>query len=310
MKGIEEYETKSGIHVISVHYTADPSKDPSTPEGRDWLRKALKGYKGGMSSPDWRKEMEIDFRAKAGERVFQGLEEIKDRVFITPHHIHSEWKMDAGYDWGKRNPFAYLEIATDWDGKHYVCYEAYGPDYEIGNQASLIKKSRYKKQVNVRYADPSIWIENQVARDGSYTSLQNIFQEHGIIFAKGKTDDISMVDRLLSMWFHTEVDESGQVIRIPKRDPDLVIFQNCSNLWHELINLRWSDFSPGIEEERGKKEKIVQSDNHAFDALKYFLLSLPIPPERKKPPVKGLNEAVIEDLVEQQYGQNEEFENA
>ena len=63
--------------------------------------------------------------------------------------------------------------------------------------------------------------------------------------------------------------------RFPVTIPLAVIFAPYRFLWDELVNLRWDDFTPKVEENRGKKETIKQVDNHAWDAWKYFLLSLP-----------------------------------
>ena len=277
MKGVQEYKTKAGWHVVRVHYTADPAKDPSTPKGADWLKQALIGVKHGMSSSGWQKEMEIDWRARSGDKVFPELEQMKDSVLVKPFEIPNWWEIKGGYDYGKRNPFSYHDYAIDGDRNIYAAFEAYGTDYEIPIQADLIKKSPYWGRTHVRFADPSIWAEDEhnVKRDG-YTSKQQIFSECGIYFVKGRQDDIAAAERLEAMLFDLVFDvESQSVIRRPKEAPQFRIFANCIHLWDELINLRWADFSPKVEEERGKKETIRQIDNHAFDDLKYFLLHLP-----------------------------------
>ena len=73
---------------MKVHYTADPEKNPATPEGQEWLKRALAGVKGGFSSSSWRKEMEIDFKARSGQKVFEGLELMRDKIMIKPFQIH------------------------------------------------------------------------------------------------------------------------------------------------------------------------------------------------------------------------------
>jgi len=282
MKGVTEYKTKSGFQVARVHYTADPDKDPATEKGQEWLKRALEGVKGGQSSSAWRKEMEIDFSARRGERVFEGLELIKDKVLIKPFQIPEYWKVTGGYDWGKRNPFAYLEGAIDSDGNKFICYGAYGSGYTIGEQANFIKKSPYKARILTRWADPSIWTENQVAKDGSYTSFERLFSDLDVHFARGKTDDIVAAERLEAEWFDMVPTIDG-FKRVPKENPTLKIFLPYLFLWDELIELRWADFSAVVEENRGKKEEIQQLRNHAFDALKYWLLALPLASIKPKP---------------------------
>lgn len=58
MEGITEYDTAQGVHVLRVHYTADPSK--RTPEFTAEARR-------GMSEQDFEREYEINFNAPRGK---------------------------------------------------------------------------------------------------------------------------------------------------------------------------------------------------------------------------------------------------
>lgn len=282
MKGFTTRTTPTGYFVAQIHYTADPDKDPATPAGLEWLKREVRGYKGGVSSSAWRKEMEIDWKARSGHKVFEGLELMRDKIMIDPFDIPEWQEVRGGYDWGKRNPFAYIEGTVDKECK-YAIYGASGSGVEIPAQAEMIKRSRYFKRVNVRYADPSIWTEDQVAKDGSYTSFQKVFQEHGIVFTKGNTDDIALMERLEECWFEISVDSSGRVVKVPKENPTFKIFKTMEFLWESLVSLRWAEFSPSAEQQKGKKEEIAHAGNDPWDALKYWFLSLPKEvPEPKK----------------------------
>ena len=48
MQGVEQYESRAGIPVMRIHYTADPERDPATPAGQEWMQAALRGIPGGM----------------------------------------------------------------------------------------------------------------------------------------------------------------------------------------------------------------------------------------------------------------------
>lgn len=298
MKGLDFYKTKSGVAVARVHYSADPDKDPSTLLGRRWLERELVGTPGGMSSSAWRKEMEIDFKARSGHKVFEGLETMRDKIMIRPIHLHEWLEIEGGYDWGKRNPYAYLEGAVSQECK-YVVYGASSSNVDIPAQAHMIKKSPYFDRVRLRYADPSIWTEDQVAKDGSYTSFQKIFQEYDIHFLKGRTDDIAFMERLEAEWFDIRVDSNGNIVKIPKENPTLKIFETLEFLWESLVNLRWSEFTPSTEVEKGKKEEISHSGNDPWDALKYWYLSLPEPSVAPKPKAP-LNSAEYFDQMDEE----------
>ena len=73
------------------------------------------------------------------------------------------------------------------------------------------------------------------------------------------------------------------VIKVPKENPTLKIFWHLEFLWESLVNLRWSEFSPTVELERGKKEEIAHSGNDPWDAFKYWYLSLPQAAIKPKP---------------------------
>lgn len=285
MKGLSTRRTPSGYFVARVHYTADPDKDPETPEGLAWLKREVMGYKGGLSSSAWRKEMEIDFKARSGHKVFEGLELMRDKIMVRPFELPDWLDVSGGYDWGKRNPFAYVE-GTILKETKYMVYGASGSGVEIPAQAGLIKRSPYAGKVRMRYADPSIWTEDQVAKDGSYTSFQKVFQEHGIVFTKGRTDDIAFMERLEAEWFDISVGEDGRVKKTPKKDPTLKIFETMGFLWDSLCNLRWSEFTPSAESEKGKKEEIAHAGNDPWDAFKYWYLALPKEASEPKPKSK------------------------
>lgn len=285
MKGFTTRTTPTGYFVAQIHYTADPAKDPATPEGLEWLKREVRGYKGGLSSSAWRKEMEIDWKARSGHKVFEGLELMRDKIMINPFKIESWHEVNGGYDWGKRNPFAYIEMAVIKECK-YAMFGASGSGVDVPAQAEMIKRSPYASRVKHRYADPSIWTEDQVSKNGTYTSFQRVFDELGINFIKGRTDDIALMERLEAEWFEIKVDDHGKVVKVPKENPTFKIFKNLEFLWESLINLRWSEFSPTAEQQKGKKEEIAHSGNDPWDALKYVYLSLPCetpePPKRMK----------------------------
>lgn len=58
MEGITEYDTAQGVHILRVHYTADPDK--RSPEFKAEARR-------GMSEQDFEREYEINFNAPRGK---------------------------------------------------------------------------------------------------------------------------------------------------------------------------------------------------------------------------------------------------
>src|SRR6185295_19136319 len=62
---------RKGFTILRLHYTADPAKrDPS------WMEKRRKEY---PSDAQWRREMEIDRSAKAGQAYYPAFAEHPER---------------------------------------------------------------------------------------------------------------------------------------------------------------------------------------------------------------------------------------
>ena len=126
MKGVSDYITKDGLRVVKVHYSADPDKDVTTPEGKKWMAKALLGYPGGLEGAKWRREMEIDFNAQGGQLVFPQMEEHRDRILISPiKEIPDKWKLYGGFDYAGRGTTAFVVIAHDKKNDDYYCIHEY-----------------------------------------------------------------------------------------------------------------------------------------------------------------------------------------
>lgn len=112
MQGISTRRTKLGFHVLRVHYSADPDKNPQTPQGRRWLEEAKKG----MSDARFRQEYEIDFGALGGQLVFPGFDE-------SVHVVADKMPLDPAYstvwlacDPHPRTAHAFLWLAAHREG--------------------------------------------------------------------------------------------------------------------------------------------------------------------------------------------------
>lgn len=91
MQGVEERDTESGIHVLRLHYTADPHK-----QTKEWLKEAQQG----LSDRAWRKEYEIDWTVASGLPVYAD-------DFVRSWHVNSKeilanpkQKIYRGWDMG------------------------------------------------------------------------------------------------------------------------------------------------------------------------------------------------------------------
>ncbi|MDD5095662.1 MAG: hypothetical protein PHV74_14995 [Dehalococcoidia bacterium] len=272
MKGIHQTTTHDGVHVFRLHYSADPSKDPSTPEGAEWLQRELVGYPGGLNDPRWRREMEIDFDAFAGQLLFPYLLEYQDVILCEPvSKVPVHWQVTAGLDYGTRNPSAF-EL-TGWDRKtgnpttFWEYYQAPKTKQEGDEEfrkrkgylilANAIKSNPFWKHMQdhnvVITADSSLWNKNQETKYG-LRSVAYLLEEQGIVMTpatKGKGSDMAWYEMVSSrMWSN------------PKQ-PIWRITRNCTWLWKELQGLRFAEHSASASETHNEKDEIVDKANHA-----------------------------------------------
>ena len=271
--GIQAGLSAEGVSVIRIHYSADPLKNPATTDGKAWLQRELEGYRG-ETDPRWRKEMEIDFDAHGGQLLFPYMLENERHLFVKPYSVDGLYKV-AGLDYGTRNPSAF-EVLAVADKKIRIVYEYYEPpkkatesDEEFRQRkghkklCAAIKKCQHFDGLTI-FADPSLWNKTQESQDSKgLMSVADLFKDEGVILTPGQRGrDFACYEYIdKSLWNE------------PAR-PQLTIFQDCPWLWWELQRLRFGDYSATVQANQNLQEKIVDKDNHAWDAMKYALSSL------------------------------------
>ena len=271
MKGIEHYTSEPGFHVIRVHYTADPDKDPATPKGAQWIENEVKGIVGGFSSSQWRGEYEIDWDAAGGELVFPQLEIYKSKIVVAPFTVPESWSLYASFDYGHRNPSSFHVYAIDHDGDVWAVWEFYQRGLGYRKIANRIRACPFFDRLSfMPIADPSIWAKNQQVDSGNeLKSIAQLFFElpesERVIFAPGKAGgDVTVAEKINGDLWNPDELKKGQ-------SPRLKIFANCPMMIWELAKLRYKDWSSAQAEYRNLQESIVDKDNHAFDDLKMFM---------------------------------------
>lgn len=96
-EGVWEWETPKGWHVLAIHYSADPSKRPGTPEGDAWIEEK----KSDSSERDWKREMEIDFTIAEGDPFFPRFNR---SVHIKPWQYDPTLPIIRSWDFGRGHP--------------------------------------------------------------------------------------------------------------------------------------------------------------------------------------------------------------
>lgn len=271
VKGLSKKTNSSGHTVLSLHYSADPSKDAA------WVEKEAQRYvDGGRNSIRWRGEMEMDFDAGSGELVFTTFSAREKDILIDPFPVDETFLLYAGLDWGTRNPVAFNVFAEGVDKQFYCIWEYHAERQPLFEVARAIRECPFYSRLQWIAGDPSMW-NATVANKGGFTSIAEMMTDPEMVGA-------NIVDKLMPA--HARSDETG--INVTKNmwasdRPQFQIFKSCPSIIGELRNLKYPDRT-GFKND---SEKIVDKNNHHWDAWKYFRLSHPFAPKIEEKPKFG-----------------------
>ena len=175
---------------------------------------------------------------------------------IPPFDIPPEWQDTITIDPGLKNPLAALWCAVDFDGNVYVVSEHYVAGMGVDEHAEVIRRISerlgWKRDERGRI---SALIDSAAdARTlNGMRSVTELFYERGILASprvnKELFGGIAQVKSYLSR---------------KNNLPDLYIFSNCTNLIREFKGYFW-----------GSGEIPVKRDDHALDAIRYYLMTKP-----------------------------------
>jgi len=270
-RGMRSLVTPSGTPVLEVHYSCDPDKRPETPDGKTWIDKASQDYIGGTSSPEWLREMEIDYEASGGSLVFPQVMDPRCKVWHEPLTFRDiktmKMKLVAGYDYGSVNPAAFIVWGLTPEGKRYALWELYEPVYNYVDHCKKILACPYVASglLSGIYCDPQMLAKDQQTQAGK-TSMLELYRREGVNMRPGrKGADLTFVQLLRYWWRDME-------------NPEAFICENCWNLKREIQRLKWEEYSGAVARRRNAPEKIQDNNNHAFDASAYPNDALPHPP--------------------------------
>lgn len=284
--GLDGRLAAGGIPVLRLHYTADPAKRPGTPAGDVWLAEQERGYPGGRASARWRREMEIEYGALSGEKLFPDwdLWRATGKIVIPPFDPVG-YRLYGSYDHGWRSPAAFYVHGRSPDGESVTLWEFYAARVPV----ALIKRMLHGEDIVTpdgrRFpgcpfagrltwlrADRSIWAEDQHDSDAPNKSVAWLFRQppHAVPMIPAERGG----DLMIAEWLH------GHFWADPAH-PRHRITSACPNLLRELGRLRHKEYSVtrGLNQEQ--PEALVDKDDHGWDGLKYYLQKFP--PEGQAP---------------------------
>jgi phage terminase large subunit len=190
----------------------------------------------------------------------------------TAFEVSPFWEHGAGFDFGVAAPTACVYGSLDRDGRIII----YDEDYEgEANIESFAKKIKSKGFDHV-YADPSV-----VNRGPNKKSPKQLYQEFDVYLIPASNDEdffISYLTRLLRD-------------KMPDGSAKILISRKCKNLIEQIKQAAWDPKTLS----GSTHDKVKRMENHALDALKYFLNTIGFNPGKLDPisPTTGLKSSSL-----------------
>lgn len=165
------------------------------------------------------------------------------------YEISPVWEHGAGFDFGVTAPTATVLCCVDRDGDLWAYDEVYEADADISEYAKKIRG----KGFHTVYADPSV-----VAKGTSKKSPKELYLEEGLQLLPSNND----TDFFLGLF--------RKFLKRRKKDGSVCFHINIDRCPHLLDQIKQAAWDPSTIT-GSTHDKIKVSENHALDALKYFI---------------------------------------
>lgn len=202
----------------------------------------------------------------------------RDKHVIEPFAIPHGWLRFRSMDWGFAKPFSIHWYAVDYDGRIYVYREYYGmkknqPDVGLEldptEVAKEVKHLEVGEDIAYGVADPACWQNDgriKAYANGGET-VADTFANEGVYW--NSADNSRLQGK---MQVHMRLRGHG------KDKPGIKIFSTCQHLIRTL---------PVLCYDKVKVEDVdTVMEDHAYDELRYALMSRPWKPDKEKEPEK------------------------
>lgn len=243
--------------VVTLHHTANPNK-----RGEAWRKEEA----AGMTPEQFAREIDIDYTAVMGSKVFPEIQTAKEGIIVRPPYpeFPGDQRFWAGFDYGPRNPSSF-HVYTVLHDVLYSIWELYEPCKNVPEFVSKMRSCPYWNRIRYIAADPSIWAPTQQQREGNLTSIYKLFYDQGVRnMIKGRNDQAAeqaWVAMIRKMWAEDE--------------PGFRILDCCPNQIHEFEVAIYTNQSSRQLLTQSYYETIADVNNHSLDDAKYAMLSMP-----------------------------------
>lgn len=165
-----------------------------------------------------------------------------------------------------RNEDAVLWMAVDRHGTKYVVDELYFNPDDVPDLAFKIKQRAAQYRIGGRWADPWIFVKDQ-HHSMNDKNLDEQLTAEGLTYLPAPKQRAAANKRIETAINFNRVED--HIIK----PPELFIFENCTRTIWEFEHYRWDEWKGKTGENRDRKEKPVDKDDHMIENLGRALIS-------------------------------------
>lgn len=182
----------------------------------------------------------------------------KDVHVIKPFKIPEHWKRFRSVDYGRTAPFCCLWFAVDFDYNIYIYREAYQSGLNAVDQADVINEmTPAHEHIDYTVLDSACWIPNQHGE-----SISDTYAARGLYCEQASKNRLNGKDRVHAWLKVYESEKTGKISK-------LKVFDTCRHLIRTMPSLPVDIRNP--------EDVDTDAEDHAYDALRYGLMSRPDP---------------------------------
>jgi len=178
---------------------------------------------------------------------------------VEPFEIPKSWVRFRACDWGYSSPACVLWFAVDFEGVLWVYREFYTQGKVADEFANMILAMEQSENIRYGILDASVW---QRRGDPGPSIAERMIQS-GCRWRPSDRTQNSRVAGKMELHRRLKINELTE-------KPSLRIFSNCKNLIRTL---------PQLPLDKNNMEDVdTKAEDHAYDALRYGIMSRPISP--------------------------------
>lgn len=211
-------------------------------------------------------EYGAEFTSFAG-RIYS---EFDEGFHVKEFDFQPDWETELSIDFGMRNPFCCLTIQTDPEENIYIWDEYYERNLTTPEHGRRLKEI-IKWRVDGGFHDP--------AGPEPAQALMNVFHEthdynnpylNSVMLRPAPNDWQAGVERVKE-WLKLRPLTDSLGYDTPVMVPKLFVHPRCRNTIREFNTYRVKEQTEKMYEQKDPKEEPRKKDDHAMDALRYFV---------------------------------------